>query len=369
MPKPSVASEGPLPYLTSYSGNRRSRRRHQGFTLIQVLIAIGIIGLLSAILMGSFRRIRVPVDRNNCDIHLKETVMALDTFRQEKGHLPNSLSELVDNSYIAASTLRCPADIGFDEAVKANPKYTSYSDGYIIREPRDSGELPIVVCPFHEKDGPFGAQGFKGGYTKQFTAHNATLPLGSFSGTVTITRPGVGVLNLPTNAGQPLILRGGDRIKTGAGSATISFEDGSTANIVANSEMSVLQSFTEGQKSGTLYTLVRQFSGRVNYYVNPTAKSHFDVATPTATAGALGTRFTIDVVRASTLSTGTTTLSANEMETVLKVTEHKVALSTNERTIEVKDTEPAIAAHNPNNILKLRLPRVITDLLNVLGLR
>jgi type II secretory pathway pseudopilin PulG len=362
MSKPCAVTEGSAPSLLS-----RRNKRHQGFTLVQILIAIGIIGFLSAILIGSFRRMRVPADRSNCDIHLKETVMALDTFRQEKGHLPNKLSELVDGNYIQPSTLRCPADPEYDERRKSDANYTSYSDGYIIREPRDSGELPIIVCPFHEEDGPFGAQGYKGGYTKQFAAHPATLTAGGFSGTVTVTRPGVGVLTLPTKADPPLMLHGGDRIKTGAGEATIAFEDGSTANVTENSEMSVLQSFTEGQRSGTLYTLVRQFSGRVNYYVNPTAHSLFDVATPTATAGALGTRFTIDVVPVSTLSVGTTDLGANQMETILKVTEHTVALSTNERTIEVQDTEPSIAAHGRKNLQKLRIPRIITNLLRKLG--
>jgi hypothetical protein len=334
-----------------------------------LLIVIGILGALSAILIGSFRRMRVPVDRNNCDVHLKETVLALDTFRQERGTMPNSLSELVDNNYIQPSTLRCPADPWYDEKRKTDAKYTSYSDGYIIREPRDSGELPIIVCPFHEKDGPFGAQGYKGGYTKQFAAHPAILAPGAFSGSVTVTRPGVGVLNLPGKGDKPLLLHGGDRVQTGAGEATIAFEDGSTANVTANTEMSVLQSFTEGQRSGTLYTLVRQFSGRVNYYVNPSAGSFFDVATPTATAGALGTRFTIDVVPAATLSAGLTTLNSGQMETVLKVTEHLVALSTNARTIVVKDVEPSVAAHSPRNLAKLRIPRIITNLLRGLGLR
>jgi type II secretory pathway pseudopilin PulG len=344
------------------------RRRRTGFTLAQIVVAIAILGILSAIIIGTFRRARVPAQRAKCDVQLKELVMALDTFRQERGHLPDNLSELVDNNYIPADTLHCPADLNYYTARKTDPKYTSYSDGYVIREPRDSGELPIVVCPFHEDDGSFGAQGFKGGYTKQFAAEPASLPVGGFSGAVTVTRPGVGVLALPTKAGQPLMLHGGDRIKTGAGSATITFQDGSTAGITANTEMSVLQSFIDGQTSGTLYTLVRQFSGRVNYYVNPSAHSHFDVATPTATAGALGTRFTIDVVPASSLASGTTTLAGSQLETVLKVTEHTVALTTSARTIVIKDTDPSTPAHSPLNLFKLRIPRILTTILGMLGI-
>jgi type II secretory pathway pseudopilin PulG len=354
------------------SGSFRSRvthrnKRKQGFTLIQVLITVGILGILSAILIGSFRRASAPARRAECDIHLKEISMALDTFRQEKGHLPSALSELVDDNYIQPQIMRCPSDRTYDESRKANPKYSSYNDSYIIREPRDSNELPVVVCAFHEKDGPFGIQAYKGGYTKQFTAHFATLAEGGYAGAVTVTRPGEGVLSLPGKGAKSLLLRGGDRIKTGAGTATISFEDGSTASIESNTDMSVLQSFTEGQSGGGLYTLVRQFTGRVNYYVNPSAHSHFDVVTPTATAGALGTKFTVEVTPASTLGSSGTTLQSGQLETVLTVKEHRVALSTTARTIEVGDTEPATAAHSPKNVSKKRVPRIVSIIKSLLG--
>jgi prepilin-type N-terminal cleavage/methylation domain-containing protein len=357
-----AANPGPF-----HTGVTFQSQRKQGFTLIQVMITIGILGILSAILIGSFRRASAPARRAECDIHLKEISMALDTYRQEKGHLPTVLSELVDDNYIQPQTMRCPSDPVYDESRKANPKYNSYNDSYVIREPRDSNELPIVVCAFHEKDGPFGIQAYKGGYTKQFTAHFATLPEGGYTGAVTITRPGEGVLSLPAKGDKPLLLRGGDRIRTGAGTATVSFEDGSTASVQSNTDMSVLQSFTEGQNSGGLYTLIRQFTGRVNYYVNPSARSHFDVVTPTATAGALGTRFTLDVVPASALGTSGTTLKSGQLETVLTVTEHSVALTTPERTIEVADKEPAVAAHSPKNVSKKRVPRVISVIKSLLG--
>jgi type II secretory pathway pseudopilin PulG len=338
--------------VRSSIGNGRRRR---GFTLLQILLVVGILGVLSAVLLSVFGRTRVPAKRVACDVHLKQIVLALDTFRQERGVLPQNLNALVENDYIPAETLRCPADSGYDQARATNASYSSYGDSYVIREPRDSQELPIVVCPFHEKDGPFGAQGYKGGYTKQFATRPATLAAGAYSGTVTVTRPLEGILSLPVKGDKPLVLRGGDRINTGAGEATIAFTDGSTANIEANSDMTVLQSFTEGQSGGVLYTLVRQFSGRVNYYVNP--GSNFDVATPTATAGALGTKFTIDIVPAASLASGTTTLAGRATETVLTVTEHSVSLTTPERTIEVDDTEPAVAAHDPKNKNKERKPK------------
>lgn len=310
-----------------------SLQRQRGFTLLQLMIVVSLIGVLSALLFGVFSRGRAAARRTECDVHLKEISMALDTFRQENGRMPSNITELVSKKYVSPVTLRCPSDP--DLAAHANNlTYSSYSDFYVVREPRDSGELPVLVCPLHEADGGHGVQAYKGRYTAQFTTRPALMSSTDFQGAVTITRRGKGVLALPTT-GKTLSLRGGDRIKTGAGIAKINFADGSYADIQANSEMTVMQSYIEGQRSGPLYTLTRQFSGRVNYYVNP--GSHFDVATPTATAGALGTRFTIDLVPDNALDTD------NLPETLLSVREHTVALTTVTKTVEVVEGEVYIA--------------------------
>ncbi|RYG75574.1 hypothetical protein EON80_00205 [bacterium] len=341
---------------SGHGAPQKKLRRRPGFTLLQLLLAVGILGALAAISLSVFGRSKVGLHRAKCDVHLKQIALALDAFRQERGRLPNNLNELVVNDYIAPQILRCDDDRTYEASKAANPKYNSYEDGYILREPRDSVEMPIVLCYFHEKDGRYGAQAFKGGDTRQFATHLAKLDFGNIRGAVKVERPGEGLLALPNGKGKSLELRGGDRIQTGAGSATVQFEDGSTANIESNSDMSVLQSFTEGQRSGVLYTVVRQFAGRVNYYVNP--GSNFDVATPTATAGAIGTRFTIQLVAAASLGDDTT-LKGGQIETILTVTEHRVALTTTDRTIEVSDKEPAVIAHDPGNALKERVPRLL----------
>jgi type II secretory pathway pseudopilin PulG len=323
----------------------KDAKRHRGFTLIQILVVIGVMAVLSAIVMGAFSRVTVPANRVKCDVNLKQVALAIDTFRQERGRMPEKLKDLLDNKYLTADVLRCPADPDLG-ANASDPNYISYKNYYVIREPRDSGELPIIVCPFHEKDGPYGDQAYKGGYTKQFATKPASLSLGDFAGTVMITRPGGQVLTLPTSAAKPLELHGGDRIKTGAGTAKIRFADGSEADIQQNTDINVMQSFVEGQSSGTLYTLVHQESGKVNYYVNP--GSHFDVATPTATAGALGTRFTLEIVAP--------TASLPDGDTILTVTQHVVAYSTKEVTVDVTDTDPPIKSSEAKT-KKARKPR------------
>jgi hypothetical protein len=264
---------------------------------------IAIIAALSAILIGVFSRSRNTAARAQCDMRIKAIVMALDAFRQENGVFPNSLQELVTKKYLTdPQMLRCPRD----------PRPTgSYDDFYVLRSSRDSDELPIVVCPLCENDGAQGIQSFKGRYTKQFATRPAELlnPSGA-----TIDRPGK--VSIAGKSG--MLLRGGDSIRTGSGGqATLRFADGSTSEIKGSSEITVLQSFISGHNRAPLYTLIRQTAGDVIYKVNHGSK--FDVTTPTATAGALGTEFEIR----EDSSTG---------NWYLKVIESKVFCSMNGRT-------------------------------------
>lgn len=326
------------------------RSRRDGFTLLQITVVIGLLATFAALSVGQFGRMRASARRAECDVHLKSIVLAIDTFRQETGRLPATLIELKTNGYLTLDMIRCPADPDL-EVKGSDANYASYADFYVLRDVMDDGELPTVVCPFHEKDGSRGVQGFKGGYTKSFATRPATLA--DVEGTVTVTRPGAGVLEIP--ASGRLEVRGGDRIQLGAGSATLTFADGSLATLNGGSEMSVLESYLESQDTDSIYTLVRQFAGTINYSVVPGNK--FDVATPTATAGALGTKFTIQLVDAPTDMGAVTRPGPQAKQTVLTVTEHTVALTTAGRTIEVVEAEPAVRSDDPLNRLKPHAPR------------
>jgi competence protein ComGC len=288
---------------SSKYGARRSTqschpRRSRGFTLLQIIIGMMVISILLMVSVGAFGKARATAHRAQCDVRLKSIALALDAHRQEADRFPAKLADLRTKDYLRdADALRCPSDPRRDG---------SYEEYYAIRAPRDSAELPIVVCPFHEEQHR-GGQAFVGRYTHQFTTSPAHLDRAN---AVTVQHPDD---REPIAATTGMELHGGDRIRVAAhGAAVIRFADGSTATLRGGSEVTVLQSFIEGQAQAPLYTLVRQTIGEVAYRVNTGSK--FDVVTPTATAGAHGTAFTI-------------TVDAAGNATIL-VTEGKVSLST-----------------------------------------
>jgi competence protein ComGC len=261
---------------------KRLLRKRRGFTLLQILATTAIIVLLAGISFGYLQRSRRAAQRTSCDVHLKTLTLALDAFRQEHGAYPLTLAELTRQNYITdPETMRCPLDPRTDG---------SYEEFYIFRgarpvagDNRDQSTLPLIVCPFHEEDGGHGAQALRSG-TRQYAAMTATL---TESTGATVERPG----KKPFLGRNGMKLYGGDRISTESGSAKILFADGSYAELTRNSDVTVLQSFIAGQQNAPLYTILRQRLGEISYRVNPGSK--FDVVTPTATAGALGTKFAI----------------------------------------------------------------------------
>ena len=260
--------------------------RRGGFTLVEILVVISIISLLAAVGFGAFSRVRESARQAKCDTNLKSLAIALDAFKQEKGHYPVYLRELVEDKYIAdTSLLHCPND--------PEPNSDGYGDFYVQRSMRNDarfgemlpaiGELPTIVCPFHEGSG-HGFQAFAGMQTHNFATKPAILVNANAT---SIERPGSGLIN----GIDGMELHGADHIRTG-GAAMIRFADGTTCQLGAGSDVTVLQSFVTGNES-TLYTIVRQALGDVIYSVHHGSK--FDVSTPTATAGALGTEFRITI--------------------------------------------------------------------------
>lgn len=80
-----------------YSDSPRAAASRKAFTLVELLVVIGIIGLLAAILFPAFRRAQESGAQANCASNLKQIYQAVELYRQDEKYYPSSLAFLLPN--------------------------------------------------------------------------------------------------------------------------------------------------------------------------------------------------------------------------------------------------------------------------------
>ena len=86
------------------------RRKHSGgFTLVEIMIVVAIIGLLASIAIPSFVRARLQAQRTGCISNLRAIDGAKEGWGLDNQKSPGSaVDEAAVNSYIKNGTPNCP---------------------------------------------------------------------------------------------------------------------------------------------------------------------------------------------------------------------------------------------------------------------
>ena len=82
------------------STNRASDRADRGFTLVEILIVIVILGILATITVFAVRGITDRGEENSCAVEKTTILMAVEAFYAENGTEPNGFADLDNGAYL-----------------------------------------------------------------------------------------------------------------------------------------------------------------------------------------------------------------------------------------------------------------------------
>ena len=251
--------------------------RNRGFTLIEILVTIGIIALLAGIGVVTIGKVKGANSQTTCISNLRSLSQGLQSYYNDYMTFPADgypddgddmypLSTELANYIKDKSTFICPEDSN----TTSTGNFASYDPYYVARKGSyDSNELALG-CPRH--------RGAKNSTTAFSTGSTEITSVGA------VTVSGQEIPPDGTTA-QRTISSVNDKM-TFADNSTVTVKNASGGSYGCFLVQSVRLS------DGTLYSIVKvQDNGTIDVQV--TTGSKFEVVTPSAIVGVRGTEFTV----------------------------------------------------------------------------